>query len=91
MADNEVRITEAPPGLVVTGGRLDKRVMTKAADFVTSHAAGDWGMGTYTGNGLGPTHDEIAQLAFSLYESRGRQNGHDIEDWLRAEQELVRR
>jgi hypothetical protein len=25
-----------------------------------------------------------------LYESRGRQDGHDIEDWLRAEQELVR-
>ena len=23
-----------------------------------------------------PTHDEIAQLAFSLYESRGRQDGH---------------
>lgn len=36
------------------------------------------------------THDEIAQLAFSLYEARGRQGGHDIEDWLRAEQELLR-
>ena len=39
---------------------------------------------------LSPTHDEIAQLAFSLYESRGRQDGHHIEDWLRAEQGLVR-
>jgi hypothetical protein len=38
---------------------------------------------------ISPTHDEIAQLAFSLYESRGRQDGHHIEDWLRAEQELV--
>jgi len=37
-----------------------------------------------------PTHDEIAQLAYRLYESRGRQEGHHIEDWLRAEQELVR-
>jgi len=43
-----------------------------------------------TGCQLYPTHDEIAQLAFSLYESRGRQDGHDIEDWLCAEQELVR-
>ena len=91
MADNELRISDVPHGLVVTGGELDKRVVTKAADFVTSHAAGEWGMETYTGGRLAPTHDEIAQLAFSLYESRGRQDGHDVEDWLRAEQELVRR
>ena len=47
-------------------------------------------MGKYTSGRLSPAHDEIAQLAFSLYESRGRQDGHHIEDWLRAEQELVR-
>jgi hypothetical protein len=47
-------------------------------------------MGKYTGRRTAPTHDEIAQLAFSLYESRGRQDGHHIEDWLRAEQEFVR-
>jgi hypothetical protein len=47
-------------------------------------------MGKYTGGRLSPTYDEIAQLAFSFYESRGRQDGHDIEDWLCAEQELVR-
>ena len=33
-------------------------------------------------------HKRIAQRAFELYESRGRENGHDIEDWLRAEAEL---
>jgi hypothetical protein len=43
----------------------------------------------YTGRRTSPIHEEIAQLAFSLYESRGRRAGHDIEDWLRAEQELV--
>ena len=91
MSDNELRISEVPRGLVVTGGRLDKRVVTRAADFVTSHAAGESEMGLYTGGRLAPTHDEIAQLAFSLYESRGRQDGHDVEDWLRAEQELLRR
>jgi hypothetical protein len=32
--------------------------------------------------------DEIAQLAYHLYEVRGRQHGHDIEDWLRAEERL---
>jgi uncharacterized protein YbjT (DUF2867 family) len=90
-ADNELRISEVPTGLVVAGGRLDKRIMTKASDFVTSHAAGEWGMGTYTGGRRAPTHDEIARLAFNLYESRGRRDGHDVEDWLRAEEELVQR
>lgn len=30
----------------------------------------------------------IRQRAFELYERRGRENGHDLEDWLRAETEL---
>jgi hypothetical protein len=49
-----------------------------------------WGMGKYTGGQTSPTHNEIAQLAYSLYESGGRRDGHDLEDWLRAEQQLVR-
>ena len=32
--------------------------------------------------------EEIAKRAFELYEARGCQNGHDVEDRLRAEQEL---
>ena len=64
--------------------------MEKLADIVAADTPGQRGMGMYTGGRTSPTHDEIAQLAFSLYESRGRQDGHHIEDWLRAEQELVR-
>jgi hypothetical protein len=90
MADNEPRISEVPSGLVVAVGRLDKRVVTEASDFVTSHAAGEWGMGPHTGGRRAPAYDEIAQLAFNLYESRGRQDGHDVEDWLRAEEQLGR-
>jgi hypothetical protein len=67
-----------------------KRVMKKAADFITADATGERGMGKYTGRRLSPTHDEISQLAFRFYEARGRQDGYHIEDWLRAEQELVR-
>ncbi len=37
------------------------------------------------------THDEIAQLAYRLYELLGRQNAYHFEDWLRAEQELMGR
>lgn len=47
-------------------------------------------MGKYTGGRGFPTRGEIAKLAYTLYESRGRQDGHHSEDWLRAEQELVR-
>ena len=32
----------------------------------------------------------IAQRAFQLYEARGREDGHDVEDWLQAEEEIKR-
>ncbi|MBH0202740.1 MAG: DUF2934 domain-containing protein [Nitrospira sp.] len=35
------------------------------------------------------THDHIAQLAYDLYEKRGRQEGRALEDWLNAELQLV--
>lgn len=35
-----------------------------------------------------PTEDEIRQRAFELYEARGREPGHDVEDWQQAEREL---
>ena len=49
MADNEPRISEVPTGLVVEVGRIEKGVVTEASHFVTSHAAGEWGMGPNTG------------------------------------------
>ena len=36
-------------------------------------------------------NDEISEVAYSYWESRGRENGHDVEDWLMAEQEVIRR
>ena len=38
-----------------------------------------------------PGHDEIARLAYSYWEARGRQGGEAWEDWLRAERELRER
>jgi len=35
-----------------------------------------------------PSHQDIARRAYQLFEARGHQHGHDIEDWLRAEREL---
>ena len=33
---------------------------------------------------------QIERLAFQLYEARGREDGHDMEDWLWAEAVLQR-
>ena len=35
-----------------------------------------------------PNHDEIARRAYQLFEERGREPGHEWEDWFRAEHEL---
>jgi len=35
-----------------------------------------------------PSHEQIAALAYSYWEARGRQGGSAEEDWLRAERKL---
>ena len=35
-----------------------------------------------------PTHQEIALLAYALWQQRGCPDGSSEEDWLKAEQEL---
>lgn len=35
------------------------------------------------------SYEEIAKLAHRFWSERGYQHGHDAEDWLRAEQELL--
>jgi hypothetical protein len=44
----------------------------------------------YTGGRERPSRDEIARLAYHFYETRGRRDGQDVDDWLSAEQELTR-
>jgi hypothetical protein len=36
-----------------------------------------------------PTHQQISARAYQLYLERGRQDGHEIDDWLQAEYELM--
>jgi|ERR1041385_5098892 hypothetical protein len=38
-----------------------------------------------------PSRDQIARLAYQLYLEHGRRDGHDVEDWLSAEQLLKER
>jgi hypothetical protein len=37
----------------------------------------------------GESHERIAQLAYLYYQQNGREEGHDLENWLRAECELT--
>lgn len=37
------------------------------------------------------TQDAIGSYAYSLYEQRGHKHGHDLDDWLRAEGEVLPR
>jgi hypothetical protein len=41
------------------------------------------------GDGAKPTHGQIAALAYNLYKDRGRQPGHEKDDWYYAEQLLT--
>jgi len=36
-----------------------------------------------------PSHQEIAERAFSLFQARGCAVGQDLDDWLQAERELL--
>ena len=37
------------------------------------------------------SQDVIRERAFQIYESHGRQPGRDVQDWLRAEDQLLKR
>jgi hypothetical protein len=56
-------------------------------------------MKTHQLTGLNPTKRDSLEIfqkrirvrAYQLYEQRGRENGHDLDDWLQAESEEMRR
>jgi DUF2934 family protein len=35
-----------------------------------------------------PSHDQVAERAYEFFLARGGTDGHDVEDWLRAEDQL---
>ncbi|HXR39456.1 MAG TPA: DUF2934 domain-containing protein [Terracidiphilus sp.] len=40
---------------------------------------------------LSATNDRIRERAFQIYEGRGSEPGHDTQDWLRAELQILER
>jgi hypothetical protein len=49
--------------------------------------ASDRGM-TKTSHAPAATAEDVARRAYDLYLARGREDGHDVEDWFQAEREL---
>jgi hypothetical protein len=41
-----------------------------------------------TAEGGARQEDRIARRAYERFEERGREHGHDVEDWLEAEREI---
>lgn len=46
---------------------------------------------TMTGAQSQNLEEQIRQRAYELYEEQGREDGQDLNDWLRAEAEIVQR
>jgi hypothetical protein len=58
---------------------------TRSDDIRNAPLATDWRRMTAA------AHDKIAHRAHQLYEERGREPGHDMEDWLNAEHDIEER
>jgi hypothetical protein len=58
--------------------KLNKRAAPKAPAAIETTALG-----------IGASQDKIRERAFELYESRGSKQGHDIQDWLHAEHQIL--
>jgi hypothetical protein len=44
---------------------------------------------TMTGAQTQNLEEQIRNRAYELYEARGREDGHDVNDWQRAEKEIT--
>jgi hypothetical protein len=63
-------------------------MVCKATDWIAIRITGERWVKKSTGDRERPTHGEVSRLAYHFYESRGRQEGGAIADWLLAEGQL---
>ena len=63
------------------------KVSTRPRNFRAA-LSGD-GQGTANSSSNNEVYARVAELAYRLYEQRGRQDGYDVEDWIQAEQTVL--
>lgn len=77
----------------VTEEQIEQQVVNQGMDTGThssEHRGVDWGPEFRMHPKAAPSTDkQIAARAYELYLQRGREDGHDVEDWLAAEKELL--
>jgi hypothetical protein len=56
---------------------------------IVANLTGEGSLAKYTGGHDRPSRDEIARLAYHFFERRGWRHGHDVDDWLAAEEALT--
>ena len=56
---------------------------------MTKHSKGDRSAASVSSSDA--DRDAVCKRAYELYVDRGMEDGHDLEDWFRAEQELAGR
>jgi hypothetical protein len=61
---------------------------TEAQDLIHDASAGMHFDADTGGCSIELVPDLIRKRAFQLFEARGRQTGHELEDWLQAEREI---
>jgi hypothetical protein len=79
------------------GEQIEQQVLNQGSDtgtYPSTHFGVNWtpefSVRPETEQTL-PTERQIEARAYDLYLQRGRQDGHDSEDWLTAEKELKQR
>jgi hypothetical protein len=78
----------------LTGERIEQQDLNQGMDTGThssTHVGVDWGPSYRVRPEIEqalPTKQQIEARAHELYLQRGCEDGHDVEDWLKAENEL---
>ena len=67
---------------MVTAKRTRKPKLVTSSSKVTEAPVQNASLGT-------ESQEAIRSRAYSIYEQRGREHGHDLDDWLIAEAEVV--
>jgi hypothetical protein len=81
----------------LTGERIEQQDLNQGMDTGThssSHQGVDWGPSYRVRPEIEqafPRKTQIEARAYELYLQRGCEDGHDVEDWIKAEKELKQR
>jgi HSP20 family protein len=75
------RLEEVRKAIVACeGGTMSVSIQRASTPNALTHSLNDY---------MSALYNKISQRAFSLFEHNGRNHGHDVEDWLKAESEFL--